>query len=384
MASHRYAATIRSAARKNIDIYFFGRLQSKGAWSMTPLKIVHLAYHIRHCGNGIVNVIIDLAIMQSEAGHEVIVAGGEGDFKALLEQHGVKVILLPQEPRLKLVPAMLKRFNKLVSEFKPDIVHVHMMTGVLLAKASRMHRKYKIISTVHNEWQKTAILMGLADRVVGVSDVVTQKMRRRGVSPERLRTILNGTIGTPRTESMARPDTPVLRHPNIVTVAGMFHRKGISTIIKAFADLPEGNHLYLVGDGPDLQEFEALSLKTGKSNSIHFLGFRSDIPDILKQTDVFTLMSRQEPFALVLLEAREAGCAIIASDVDGIPQALDGTGVLLPPDNVEMLTEAFNTMLTDPTVRKEWQVRAKTKLELFTTKRLCDEYIELYREALGK
>jgi glycosyltransferase involved in cell wall biosynthesis len=42
-------------------------------------------------------------------------------------------------------------------------------------------------------------------------------------------------------------------------------------------------------------------------------------------------MSRQEPFALVLLVAREAGCAIIASDVDGIPQALDGTGVLLPP-----------------------------------------------------
>jgi hypothetical protein len=191
---------------------------------MTHLKIVHLAYHIRNCGNGIVNVIIDLAIMQSKAGHEVIVAGREGDFKALLEQHGVKVILLPQEPRLKLVPAMLKRFNKLVSDFKPDIVHVHMMTGVLLAKASRMHRKYKIISTVHNKWQKAAILMGLADRVVGVGDVVTRKMRRRGVSPERLRTILNGTIGTPRTESMARPDTPVLRHPNIVTVAGMYHR----------------------------------------------------------------------------------------------------------------------------------------------------------------
>jgi valyl-tRNA synthetase len=49
-----------------------------------------------------------------------------------------------------------------------------------------------------------------------------------------------------------------------------------------------------------------------------------------------------------------------------------------------MLTKAFNTMLTDPTVRKEWQVRAKTKLELFTTKRLCDEYVELYREALDK
>ncbi|MDR5816097.1 hypothetical protein QCE62_21125 [Caballeronia sp. LZ033] len=72
------------------------------------MKIVHLANHAEKIGNGIVNVMVDLACLQSKAGHQVAVASSGGSFEALLERHGVRHLTLPQSPRPRRGPAMLR------------------------------------------------------------------------------------------------------------------------------------------------------------------------------------------------------------------------------------------------------------------------------------
>ena len=82
--------------------------------------------------------------------------------------------------------------------------------------------------------------------------------------------------------------------------------------------------LYLVGTGPYRQAYEELANQTGFGDRIQFCGCQADPRPYLLGSDLFVLASHAEPGGLVLAEAREAGCAIIATSVGGIPEMLDG------------------------------------------------------------
>lgn len=351
------------------------------------MRILHLSNHSLRVGNGIVNVMVDLACTQAKAGNEVLVASGGGEYVELLESYGVKHVLLIQRPiKKRAVPAMLWSLRGIAAEFSPDIVHAHMITGLMAAKIIKLFRPFTLVSTVHNEFDRSAKYMGLADVVVGVSSAVTTAMAARGVKKDRLHTVHNGTIGSPRVNR--RPHKAVhLEHPNVITIAGLYKRKGIDVLINAFSDVlksfPDA-HLYLVGDGDDRIEFETLVGKLGLNSRVHFEGFQDDTFAYLEQSDVFVLASLREPFGLVLSEAREAKCAIVASDVDGIPEALEHgkAGMLVPPGDAQELARAINTLFADPALRADFSARAGAGTEWLTTQRMSDEYMALY--ARGK
>ncbi|NJM21087.1 MAG: glycosyltransferase family 4 protein [Richelia sp. RM2_1_2] len=86
--------------------------------------------------------------------------------------------------------------------------------------------------------------------------------------------------------------------------------------------------------------------------------------------------------SLVLSEAREAGCAIIATDVDGIPEALDygEAGLLVPAKDSQALAAKLKTLLDDSNALNEWKNRASQNLERLNIKRVCQETIAVYQE----
>ena len=145
------------------------------------MRIIHLANHADNVGNGIINVMVDLACMQRSAGHEVIVASGSGGFAELLGAHGVEYRLLRQRRRPVTIIKAARQFRALIREVEPDIVHAHMMTGAVLARVLRWNDRYRLVTTVHNSFQRSAIVMAVGDRVIAVSDAVKQEMERRGV-----------------------------------------------------------------------------------------------------------------------------------------------------------------------------------------------------------
>jgi glycosyltransferase involved in cell wall biosynthesis len=263
-----------------------------------------------------------------------------------------------------------------------------MMTGALLGRAVRLGASYRLVTTVHNEWQRSAIIMGVGDRVIAVSDAVARHMNRRGIPNGKLRVVRNGPLGSPRRSRVAAPSSPIrLRHPAIVTVAGLSRRKGISELITAFEAIsnrfPDAC-LYVVGDGPDGQIFKAEATATTCRDRIYFIGFVPDPRPYLSDADIFVLASHKDPFPLVIAEAREAGSAIIASQVDGIPEALEGgrAGILVPPGDAIALSMALAKLLQDPEERAVWQRRSAANLEWLQLSRASDETVAIYREAL--
>jgi glycosyltransferase involved in cell wall biosynthesis len=102
--------------------------------------------------------------------------------------------------------------------------------------------------------------------------------------------------------------------------------------------------------------------------------------------DVFVLAARRESFPLVLLEARAAGCAIVATDTDGIGEALEQgrCGMLVPPCNASELAAALGRMLGNDEDRMEWRRRGKLGVERYSIEHMAREVGEVYEEMVGE
>jgi glycosyltransferase involved in cell wall biosynthesis len=350
------------------------------------MKIMHL---INHCGkaNGHVNVSVDMACTQASMGHEVAYTSSGGDYLQLLQSYGVQIFSAPQPHRgIAAFLASGRAIWRAVRAFEPDVIHVHMAAQIVMTQPLRL-LGYKVVTTVHNEFDRSVWLMGLATRIVAVSKAGADAMRRRGFSQDAVRVVINGTIGSPRlsTQFAAAPTS----RPAIVTVCGMHPRKGVADLIHAFqrvAEIVPAAHLYLLGEGPMLKEYKALAEALNLSKNVEFLGYHDDPRQYLYAADIFVLASHADPGPLVIAEARNAGCAMIATNVDGIPEMLDfgAAGILVEPGQPEQLADAMIGLLNDPSKIREYSKRAKANTERFTINRVCREMDEIYSEMTKK
>lgn len=347
------------------------------------MRVLHILNDVTDRGNGIVNTAVDLAIEQARQGVKVAVVSGGGGYQSLLEDAGVLHLTLDQSRDPARIISALRLFWRHILAFQPDVVHAHMRTGLLLAWLCSWFHRFVLIGHVHNVHDRESTLMGLANCVIAVSQSTALSMAKRGIARNKIRVVLNRTLRNSRNPAIEEVAPAKLARPSIVTVCGMSHRKGVAELISAFeivGGIFRDTHLYLVGDGPQRELFERQALRSRWSSRIHFEGFHSTPQAYMLSADVFVLASRRESFGLVLIEARQAGCAIIASDVDGVAEALDGglAGMLIPSENVNALATSLCRLLGQREERDMWRARARTNIELYNIKVMASEVQTIY------
>ncbi len=353
------------------------------------MRILHILNDVTDQGNGIVNAATDLAIEQVRQGHTVAMASAGGGFEGLLLRMGVQHFTLDQSRRLIKIARALRSFRRQIREFRPDVIHAHMRTGLLLAWFWKRFYHFALVAQVHNVHDRSSIMMGLADRVIAVSSSVAATMAKQGIAQKKIHAILNRTLGSPRQPSLTSITPAKLARPSIVTICGMNHRKGIAELIEAFEITGErfpDAHLNLVGDGPERELFTQQANASKWRERIHFEGFQSTPQAYMLSADIVVLASRRESFGLVLIEARQAGCAIVATDIDGVAEALDGgeAGMLVPPRNEQALSDAFCGLLANEQERRSWQNRALCGIEAFHVSVMALEVQDVYDELVRK
>lgn len=351
-----------------------------------PLRILHLLNNLSDRGNGIVNVAVDLAMWQARQGLVVGFGSGGGGYTSLLVSAGVQCLRAHQTGAVS-APRNSLGLLKLLRQFRPDVVHTHMRYGLALAWPWARLLQIPLVMHLHNVHDRDYGLVRLPHRVIAVSSSVQAGLVEQGVPAARVRVVLNGTVGSERLPPSSPPAE--LKRPAIVTVAGMTPRKGLSELIDAFAMLPPElarTHLYLVGGGGEQPAFEQRASQSGAGERIHFEGFQADPRPYLEASDLFVLASRRESFGLAVLEARAAGCAILATNVDGIPELLDHgrCGVLVPPHNPAALAEQMDRILKDQSLQQKLRKEATIGLERFTVERMSMEVLAIYTELLNE
>lgn len=351
------------------------------------MRIVHILNHT-HRSNGHVHAAIDLACAQSKLGHQVCVASGGGDFKDLLTRNGVETVFIDMEKKSLRLLGSVAALHKYLRAWRPDIVHAHMITSAVLSYPICKLAGVPLITTVHNEFEDSATLMRVGTRVIAVSEAVSASMRQRGVSEEKLRIVLNGTIGSPRFAD--RSQQPVtLKSPSILFVGGLHPRKGLPDLLDAFdvayARYPTAR-LYVVGGGPMASAYRKMAERMRCAAAVSFVGAIDNPSSYMRGADIFVLPSHADPAPLVLSEAREARCAVIGTNVDGIPQLLEhgDAGILVPPHDPAALAAALCDLLESPSRVQIWQEKSQLRIDYLTVDRVVQETMLVYVGALEK
>jgi glycosyltransferase involved in cell wall biosynthesis len=353
----------------------------------SSMRILQLLNHTRRL-NGHVHAAVDLACALAKLGHKVAVASGGGDFDKLLVANNVDTMFVNQERRPGELVKAATALYRLARDWHAEVVHAHMMTSAVLAWPVCRLLGIPLVTTVHNEFQKSSVLMGLGTRVIAVSAAVAKSMQKRGVPPSRIRVVLNGTIGAARFAGKDRTSHQ-LQSPSILFVGGQHPRKGLPDLFAAF-DIVHGIHpaasLYIVGEGPHREEYMAQVRSMKCASAVTFMGAQDDPFPFLLGADVFVLPSHADPAPLVLSEAREAGCAIVATNVDGIPELLEQgkAGILVPVNDPARLAEVLSSLIEDGKILREWRERSQFNLEHLTIERVALRTLDIYREASGR
>ena len=349
------------------------------------MKILHIVKHCRNA-NGNVNVAIDLSCAQVTAGHDVVFASEGGILQPLLERNGVRILPIRQDGGKLAMARDLARLVVFCRRFRPDVIHAHMVSSALFGFVAARLCGARLVTTVHNSFDKQSALMRIGDAVVAVSQAEKDLLIRRGFDPRRLTCILNGPIGSVR-ETLADEER-AFPTPCVAMVGGLHRRKGMSDMIEAFAELTDDYpawHLNIVGEGPDRGELTRIIAERGLAR-VHLVGAVSHPKPYLERAAIFATCSYAEPFGLSTLEARAAGCAVIGSRVGGTPEVLafGDAGLLFEAGNRGALRGHLRRLMGDERELALARQRAKSGALYFETARMVQDHTSLYEALIAR
>jgi phosphatidylinositol alpha-mannosyltransferase len=265
-----------------------------------------------------------------------------------------------------------------------DVVHLHepiapgpTMTALLFASAplvGTFHAAGESAAYKYLGWGLRRMARRLAYRCAVSPDAERLAGRALGGSYELL---FNGI----EVERFAEGERHPTDGPTIFFLGRHEPRKGLDVLLAALSDLPDDVRVWVGGDGPQSGE---LRERYGHDARIEWLGRISDDERAARMRGCTVYCSpsvRGESFGMVLLEAMAAGCALVASDLDGHRNvATDGVDALLTPvGDAAALAKTLRRVLDDASLRAELVAGGRRRSEELSMGRLAQRYVEIYR-----
>jgi glycosyltransferase involved in cell wall biosynthesis len=290
----------------------------------------------------------------------------------------------------------VKECVALIKEINPDIIHAHSSKAGVIARIAGWFCQVPVLFTAHG-WGFThgtptlrriialiveKLLASLTTKIICVSESDRYLAIRHGVGTKNsLVTIHNGIANIPVTTA-----NPSQQPPRLIMVARFNEQKDQSTLLKAIAQLHNPSiHLDLVGSGSSLESCKALANSLGITEQVSFLGDRTDVPDLLAQSQIFILSTHYEGLPISILEAMRAGLPVVATNVNGIPEEVEHgkTGLLVPHKDINSLANALQTLIESPSLRLQMGEAGRLKFEQeFTVERMINETRDVYDQVL--
>ena len=177
-----------------------------------------------------------------------------------------------------------------------------------------------------------------------------------------------------------------LSHDAIVfiSVGELNENKNHITAIKAFAlaNIPN-SHFLLCGVGEKQSELERLCCELGINEKVHFLGFRTDVIEILKISNVFVFPSQREGLSVALMEAMAVGLPCIASRIRGNIDLLPSSKLLFDPHDVEALCSCMK-LVKKPSVAQREAKNNSLYITNFSSEKIQEKMKHIYGAVINK
>lgn len=353
------------------------------------MKILHVITSLRT--GGAEKLMVDLLPRLRDKGHQVellIFDGTDTPFRRDIETAGIKVYDLGIGGS---VYSPMRLFKLIPFLKKYDVVHTHNTAPQLFAAIGSVVCSVVLCTTEHTtsnrrrawKWYASVDrwMYGRYRKVICISQKAEENLQvyLKHCKAE-ICTINNGVDvvkyagATPSAE--LNQIAPGCR--KIIMVAGFRWEKDQDTLIKALTYLPEKFHLFLVGDGVRRSELESLCQAKNVVERVHFLGIRTNVPNLLHAADYVVMSSHFEGLSLSSVEGMSVGKPFLASDVDGLREVVAGAGVLFPHGDAEGLANSIQKLNNSEKLYKEVANVCSERAKNYDISSMADNYSKVY------
>ncbi len=338
----------------------------------------------------LVSEIVPLLIAK---GYEVEVAvfvGGNTPFFQVLKKSGVNIHIFSTKGSVY-NPCHIIRLRRLIKHF--DVIHTHNTSPQLFAAIASLFIKTVLVTTEHsteNRRRSNPILKildrwmyGRYSNIICISNQVEKLIHKYLPSTtSKLITIYNG-IDIDKYRIAAPLNLPIPKKFIICMVAGFRYQKDHETALRALSHLDKAQYeLWLVGDGVRQPLIEDTIKELGLAENVKLWGIRTDVPSVLKSSDIVLQSSHIEGFGLAAVEGMAAGRAVVASDVPGLHEVVADAGVLFKHGDDVELSNIIKRLAEDSKMRNEVAHRCSERAETFSISKMVDSYSKLYDSLL--
>jgi glycosyltransferase involved in cell wall biosynthesis len=271
-----------------------------------------------------------------------------------------------------------------------DIIHAHNGKDYWLAGLAKIFNpKLKVVITRHilaplkttkpHRW-----LYNKIDKVIAVSQAVKKAITV--FPPEKIAVVYNGIDIEKFAAAPAgklRKELGLAATTKIVGMVGRVNAsKGHLTFIQSIPEIIAQNPdtVFIVAGGGDTEELKKIN------SDVYFLGERGDIPEIMKDLDVFVMASHNEPFGLVTVEAMASGTPVVAANSGGTAEIIaDGAnGLLFPPEDPARLAQAVIKVLTDNKLAGKLKAGVINMAQKYDIEAMATNIRNIYQDVLNK
>jgi len=287
-----------------------------------------------------------------------------------IREAGIAYECIPSDGKLDL--GAIRTLAARLAAQPGTVAHSHGYKADLYTLLAARRAKVTALTTAHGWTSENAkvrmyerlqaFLWRFFDQVICVSESYRQLARGAGVPARKLTVVHNAIRSTyqaqaPDARRQARLALGLDEHAQVVAIIGRLgiekgHRLFVDAAARLAPKFPSARFL-IAGEGAQRTEIEAQVARLGLQDTVRLLGHRNDLPAIYPALDVLAMASLREGLPNVLLEAMLHGVPGVAMAVGGIPEVITQgvDGLLVPPGDLGLFTEALSGLLADDTRR---------------------------------
>ena len=357
------------------------------------MKVLHVITSLRT--GGAEKLMVDLLprLKSKDIENDLCIFNGETTpFYEDIKSKGIQVIDFGERNSVYSLKNIW-HLRKIIKDY--DIIHTHNTSPQFFAAIANIGVGKSLVTTEHSTFNRRRnwFIFRLIDRLM------YNQYKKIICISDKTQSFLTNYITHIKSKAIVIPngiDVTVFRNSDkkniqvegckysLIQVAGFRDAKDQDTTIKALKNLPQQIHLFLVGDGVRRDEIIKLINRENLQQRVHLLGISNEIPSLTKAADVVIVSSHWEGFGLAAVEGMAAAKPVIASNVDGLREVVQGAGILYPHGDVEALSMEINHLYSDKKYYYYIAEACEKRAADFDISKMVESYINIYNTILNR
>lgn len=314
------------------------------------MKLLHIISSLEI--GGAQRLLADLIPRQKAQGIDVallIYVEVRNELTQKIEQIGLTIHQL-KTPHIY-SPLNIVRLRQIIKKY--DVVHVHLFPSLYWAALASIGLRTKLVYTehsTHNRRREKPYLRPIERliyqrycKIICISEQTKEALQTWLRTKSMPFIVIHNGVDTQRFITTYRPIVP----QSLIMVSRFVASKDQETLIRAMRYIPPQAVLFLVGDGQRLEHCKKVAMEEGVHDRVHFLGARTDVAELIAASYIGIQSSQWEGFGLTAVELMSAGKPVVASNVDGLKQVVEGAGVIFQQGDSKSLAQAISQLLED-------------------------------------